>query len=477
MPTEEFLPFIHNEWIETYNTMDVKDRFTQEVFAKVFLADGDFMDMAIESGQKGFQNSKKLSGFERYAMLHRIVNGIERRMDELTETIVRESGKPLQYAKNEVSRAMLTFSWAAEEARRLNGEYLPLDVVPQTKGYFGLTRRFPIGLIFGISPFNFPLNLVAHKIAPALACGNAIILKPSSYTPLTALKLGAIVKEAEVPPGIINILPSSGKNAENLVKDGRIKKLSFTGSAEVGWYLKSIAGKKHITLELGGNAAVIVEPDIDWEKHIPRLIIGSFAYAGQVCISVQRIYVHESIFKEFIDTFLDNMKKSAAFGDPRKENTVIGPMIDTEAAKRTEKWIKEAVEEGAKILVGGQRDKNLFEPTVLTQTSFDMKAVSEEIFAPVVSIESYKDFDEAINLVNNSHYGLQTGVFTNDFQKVLRAYDEIEAGGVIINDYPMFRIDPMPYGGIKDSGIGREGIRYAIEEMTELKLLAVRGIP
>ncbi len=473
LPT--YLPFIHNEWVKTYKSVTVRNPYNQKKIAKVYLADGDFLDMAVESSLMGFKYARQLSGYDRYELLMGIVKGLEKREEEFIDTIIQEGGKPVRFARNEVHRAKLTFTWAAEEARRLNGEYLPLDMAPQTRGYFGISKRFPLGVVLGISPFNFPLNLVAHKMAPALASGNSIIMKPASQTPITLLKLGKILQDIGMPAGMVNILPASGKTAENLVRDGRIKKLSFTGSASVGWYLKSIAGKKHVTLELGGNAGVIVEPDTDLDSVIPRLVTGSFAYSGQICISIQRIYVHQDIFEAFIDKFAREVRKNVISGDPAKEKTMIGPMIDTDAAKTAQKWVEEAVKEGATLIMGGKAEKNFMEPTILTGTSPDMKAVCEEIFAPVVSIEPYRNFSDALNMMNNAHYGLQAGIYSNNFNNIQQAYDELDVGAVVVNDYPTFRIDPMPYGGVKDSGFGREGIRYAIESMTEIKLLAVKG--
>ncbi len=475
MRTPVYYPLIHNEWVKTHKSFKVYNPFNGDTLAKVYLTERDFLDMAVESAAKGFQSSCKLSGFERYDLLLKIAHGIEKNHEALAQTIMKESGKPIKFARNEVSRAHLTFTWAAEESRRLFGELLPLDVSPQTKGYYGITRRFPKGIVLGICPFNFPLNLIAHKIAPAIASGNSILLKPASATPLTALKLGEIIKNAGAPAGMINIIPSSGKNAELLIRDGRIKKLSFTGSAQLGWYLKSIAGKKSVTLELGGNAAVIVEPGADLELIIPRLVSGAFAYAGQICIAVQRIYVRDTVFEQFISNFIAHTKKDAIMGDPAKEDTMVSPMISTDAAKTAESWIREAEKNGAKILLGGRRKNNFLEPTILTNTTPDMKTVCEEIFAPVVSIEAYHEFENALDMVNKSHYGLQAGLYTNDIRQIQQAYQVLEIGGLIVNDYPTFRIDPMPYGGFKDSGFGREGIRYAIEEMTELKLLVING--
>jgi acyl-CoA reductase-like NAD-dependent aldehyde dehydrogenase len=476
MAVPTFYPLIHNEWVKTYKKIKIENPFNRVNIAKVYLADGDFLDMAVESALKGFQFSRKLSGYERYDFLTKIAQGIASNRDKLAETITSESGKPIRFARQEVERAQLTFQWSAEEARRMGGELMSLDMASHTKGYFGITRRYPRGVILGISPFNFPLNLVAHKIAPAIASGNSIILKPASTTPITALRLGDIIKSAGVPAGVVNVLPTSGKNAEGLVKDGRIKKLTFTGSAQIGWYLRSLAGKKHVTLELGGNAAAIVEPDSDQDEIVPQLVMGSFAYSGQVCISIQRIYVQEMIFNSFLEKFIRETKEHAIVGNPANPATILGPMIDTTSAKRSESWVQEALKHGAKMILGGKLTKNIMEPVILTNTTPDMKVVCEEIFAPVVCIEPYKDFSDAIKMVNNSHYGLQTGVFTNDFKKIQIAYNQLEVGGVIINDYPTFRIDPMPYGGIKDSGLGREGIRFAMEDMTEMKLLAVKGI-
>ncbi len=474
MRKKMFKPFIHNEFVETSKTFTVTNPYDGSVVGEVYRAEESHLERAVRSAQAGFQEIRKLSGYDRYHALLKIRDGIQKREKELVETIVREGGKPIRFARNEVSRAQLTFTWAAEEARRLTGEFIPLDVAPQTRGYMGISRRVPLGVILGISPFNFPLNLVAHKIAPSIASGNAIILKPASPTPITALLLAEIIQEADLPPGAVNLIPCSGKDAEMLVTDGRIQKLTFTGSAQVGWYLKSKAGKKHITLELGGNAGVIVEPDADLEFAVPRLALGAFAHAGQVCISVQRIYVQKRIFEPFISALLETVQRSMKMGDPFEEETVVGPMIDPAAAQRAERWIQEAREQGAQILTGGKRKGSLLEPTVITHTKPDMKVVCEEVFAPIVVVEPYTEFPEAIKRVNHSHYGLQAAVFTRDIHKIKYAFDELQVGGVIINDYPTFRIDPMPYGGSKDSGFGREGIRYAIEEMTEIRLLAIK---
>jgi acyl-CoA reductase-like NAD-dependent aldehyde dehydrogenase len=474
MSTKTHFPLIHNEWVKTQDSYRVTNPYDGSLVAKVFKANGDFFDLAIKSAQNGFKAMRELSSHDRYEILQNIVAGIQKGESKLVDTIVKEGGKPISYAKAELDRAKLTFTWSAEESRRTSGEVLPLDIIPQTRGYIGIAQRFPLGIILAITPFNFPLNLVAHKIGPAIASGNSVILKPAPQTPVTSLILGEIIKSSGIPAGGVNIVPAEGAEAEALVTDGRIGMLSFTGSDRVGWHLKSIAGKKRISLELGGNAAAIVEPDADIGFAIPRLAAGSFAQGGQSCISVQRIYVHKTISKDFTNRFLEEVSKNIRIGDPFDESTIVGPLISEDSAIRAERWIREAVQGGAKILLGGKRDRSFLYPTVLAKTKPDMKVTCEEVFAPVVLLEEYADFDQALKRVNQSHYGLQAGVFTNDVRKIRQAYLKLDVGGVIINDFPTFRVDHMPYGGSKDSGIGREGIKYAIEEMTQMKMLAMR---
>jgi glyceraldehyde-3-phosphate dehydrogenase (NADP+) len=392
---------------------------------------------------------------------------------ELAETIVSEAGKPITYAEGEVDRCILTFSIAEEEAKRIGGEVIPLDITAAAAGRTGITRRFPIGPIAAITPFNFPLNLVAHKVAPALAAGNTVVVRPASQTPFSSLILGRICMEAGVPKGAINVVPSPVAVAQKLLTDERIKKISFTGSDEVGWGLKDKCGKKKITLELGGNAAVIVHSDCDLDFAAERIAVGSFAYAGQICISIQRIYVEEAIFAVFKKRFLRAIKEKIGVGDPRKRTTVVGPMIDAASADRVMEWIQEAKDGGAKVPCGGKRKRNVIQPTVLTNVDPRMKISCREAFGPVVTLDAYRDFEEALNRVNDSVYGLQAGVFTRDIRRIHSAFCELDVGGVIINDYPTFRVDNMPYGGVKNSGMGREGVKYAIEEMTELKLLVL----
>lgn len=474
MSARTYYPLIHNEWVKTQDSCRITNPYDGSLVAKVFKANGDFFDLAIKSAQKGFRAMRELSSHDRYEILQNIVTGVQERESELVDAIVKEGGKPISFAKAELDRAKLTFTWSAEESRRISGEVLPLDIIPQTKDYVGISQRFPLGIILAIAPFNFPLNLVAHKIGPAIASGNSVILKPAPQTPVTSLILGEIIKASGIPAGGVNIVPAEGAEAEALVTDGRISMLSFTGSDRVGWHLKSIAGKKRVTLELGGNAATIVEADADLDFSIPRLAVGSFAQAGQSCISVQRIYVHKTISKDFTNRFLEEVSENIHTGDPFNESTIVGPLISEDSAIRAEKWIREAVKGGAKILLGGKRDKSFLYPTVLAKTKPDMRVSCDEVFAPVVLLEEFADFDSALKKVNQSYYGLQAGVFTNDVRKIRQAYLKLDVGGVIINDFPTFRVDHMPYGGSKDSGIGREGIKYAIEEMTQLKMMAMR---
>ena len=386
--------------------------------------------------------------------------------------MAQEAGKPIKASRTEVERAIFTFNVAAEESTRIYGEYIPLDWQEFTAGRWGLVRRFPLGPIAGITPFNFPLNLVAHKVAPAIASGCSMVLKPAPQTPLSAFLLAECVQQAGWPDGALNVLPLSNEDAGLLVTDERIKLISFTGSAPVGWQIKKNAGKKKVILELGGNAGVIVHSDADLAYAADRCVAGGFGYAGQTCISVQRILVERSVYGQFLDLFLAGVKK-LKIGDPLEESTDLGPLIRESDAIRASQWIEEAVRTGARVLVGGKRNGPLLEPTVLTGTRPDMKVNCQEIFAPVVTVESYDDFHAAVRQINNSPYGLQAGIFTRDVKLLFNAYEELEVGGVIAGDVPAFRIDHMPYGGVKDSGLGREGLRCAIEEMTEPKLLVM----
>jgi acyl-CoA reductase-like NAD-dependent aldehyde dehydrogenase len=394
------------------------------------------------------------------------------RKQEFATTLAQEAGKPIKAARIEVERAAFTFNIAAEEATRIYGEYLPLDWQESTAGRWGLVRRFPLGPVAGITPFNFPLNLVAHKVAPAIAAGCTMVLKPAPQTPLSALLLAETIQQAGWPDGALNVLPLSNEDAGLLVSDDRLKMISFTGSAAVGWQIKKNSGKKKVVLELGGNAGVIVHGDADLAYAADRCVVGGFAYAGQTCISVQRILVERSAFSRFTDLLLAGVQKLKS-GDPLDESTDLGPLIRESDALRAADWVQEAVRSGAKLLYGGRRTGSVLEPTVLTGTRPDMKVNCQEIFAPVVTVEPYDDFEAALRQINHSPYGLQAGLFTRDARLIFRAYEELEVGGLMAGDVPSFRIDHMPYGGIKDSGLGREGLRYAIEEMTEQKLLVM----
>ncbi|MBN2411116.1 aldehyde dehydrogenase family protein [candidate division KSB1 bacterium] len=463
---------INGEKRNTGEKLEIRNPYNNELVGIVKRPTSVDIEDAIRASVKAFKETKKMRSWQRSEILHKAAVEINNRKDELAKILCLESGKPIRHARGEVTRAISTLSIASEEANRINGEVLPLDITPAAGDRLGIVRRFPIGPIAGISPFNFPLNLVCHKVAPALAAGNTITIKPASATPLSALLLGEILHTAGAVPGSCNVVPCSATLAEPLITDPRIKMLTFTGSAETGWDIKAKAGKKKVCLELGGNAAVIIERDADRTYAVDRCLLGGYAYAGQVCISVQRIYIQEKIYDDFTRAFVKGVN-SLKVGDPLSEETDVGPMIDEASAVRAEKWIKEAVARGAGLLTSGNRDKNIFQPTVLENVPPDTRVSCQEVFAPVVILDKYKTFEQALEMVNNSEFGLQAGVFSKDIEKAFKAFNEIEAGGVIINDVPTFRVDHMPYGGVKDSGFGREGVKYAIEEMTELKIMAV----
>lgn len=472
--SKEYGYLVNNEWLFSDKKREIINPYSGEVVGVINIPDLEKARTSIDYAEEAAKKFKETPSYYRSAILKRIVSGIDARKKEFAETLVKEGGKPLKTARLEVQRAITSFSVAAEEANRFSGgELLPLDIISGSEKRFGISRRFPLGVVMGISPFNFPLNLVAHKVAPAIASGNALILKPASQTPISALMLGEVAIEAGLPEGLLNIIPLPGGDIEPVAEDSRIKKISFTGSDLVGWKLMSKHPKKKVTLELGGNAAVVIDEDPpDLHFAASRNAWGAFYQAGQSCISVQRIYVHEKIFDSFLDKFMEETRK-LKLGDPMLEDTDLGPVIDEHSANRIMKWVEEAIEKGAELLAGGSRDGKLIEPTVLTNVTPDSNVSCSEVFGPVVQIEPYKDFDTALELVNDTRYGLQSGVFTKDMKKAFKAYDCIETGGVVINDCPSFRVENMPYGGIKDSGVGKEGIKYAIEEMTELKLMVV----
>jgi len=458
------------EFLVTSDILDVTDPYEGQVFAKTFRAGEPELEKAIEAALGCETMMKNMPGYLRTEILNKIADAIESHKHLLADILGKESGKPAKYSIGEVSRAVQTFRIAAEECRRLPGEYLSLDWTPAGENKEGLVKYFPIGLVSGIAPFNFPLNLAVHKIAPAIAAGCPIILKPSSGTPLSTLLLAQLIDDTALPKGALSILPMSREAGNQLVTDPRFKLLTFTGSPKVGWDMKSHAGKKKVVLELGGNAGVIIAQDADLDMAVPKCVSGGFAYSGQVCIHTQRIFVHNSIFKQFSERFVNEVKNLKS-GNPTDPDTDISVMIDEDNARRVESWVNEAIDDGARILCGGKREGAWYEPTVLINTNPKMKVCALEVFGPVVTIEPYDSFDKAVEMVNNSEYGLQAGVFTNSIDEMNIAFNQIEAGGVIINDVPTFRVDHMPYGGIKNSGTGREGIKYAIHDMMEPKIL------
>ncbi|MEQ9617613.1 MAG: aldehyde dehydrogenase family protein [Deltaproteobacteria bacterium] len=470
----EYGYLLNGKWIKSGEKKEIKSPYNGEVAGVITVPAREKAMESIGDAQSAFEKFRNIPSYEKSGILKKIAEGIEERKEEFARTLVLEGGKPLKTARVEVTRAITTFSVAAEEANRFSeGKLIPIDITPGNEGMFGIARRFPLGIVAGISPFNFPLNLVAHKVAPAIASGNAMILKPASQTPLSALILGEIVEEAGLSEGMLNILPLPGSAIEPVLDDGRIKKISFTGSDEIGWELMGRYSKKKVTLELGGNAATVIDedpPDLDFAAS--RNVWGAFYQAGQSCISVQRIYVHEKVFDRFTEKFVEETRK-LRLGDPMLEDTDVGPVIDRGAADRIMSWIGEALDNGAELLCGGKSDGSLIEPTVLTNVTPDSRVSRDEVFGPVVHIESYRDYEDALASVNNSRYGLQAGVFTKDMKKAFMAYNALQVGGVVVNDYPSFRVENMPYGGVKDSGVGREGLKYAIEEMTELKLMVV----
>jgi acyl-CoA reductase-like NAD-dependent aldehyde dehydrogenase len=464
--------YLSGKWVGEGTPVEIRAPYDGTPLAQVFQATREHVEKAIQAAVRAFGSTRRLPAFERQRVLRSIAQHITSRKEEFARTMAQEAGKPLKAARTEVERAIFTFTVAAEESTRIPGEYLSLDWQQYTAGRWGIVRRFPLGPIAGITPFNFPLNLVAHKVAPAIASGCPIILKPAPQTPLTAFLLAEAVEQAGLPDGAFNVLPLSNEDAGLLVSDDRIKLISFTGSAPVGWDIKRRAGKKKVVLELGGNAGVIVHGDTDVAWAAERCVAGGFSYAGQTCISVQRILVERSAYGKFGDKLLAGINK-LKIGDPLDEETDLGPLIRESDAIRATEWVQEAVQDGATLLAGGKRRGSILEPTVLTGTRPDMRVNCQEIFAPVVTMEPYDDFSHALRLINESPYGLQAGVFTRDVNRIFQAYEELEVGGVIAGDVPSFRIDHMPYGGVKDSGLGREGLRYAIEEMTEPKLLVM----
>jgi acyl-CoA reductase-like NAD-dependent aldehyde dehydrogenase len=464
--------YVDGSWLTDGERVEICSPGTGELAGVTYRAGAAHLEAAIAAATQAFEITRKMGGFERQRILRGVAERIETHREELARTLALEAGKPLKAARVEVERATFTFAVAAEEAVRVGGEYLPLDWQASTAGRWGIVRRFAMGPIAAITPFNFPINLVAHKLAPAMAAGCTIVLKPAPQTPLTALRLAQIIEEAGWPAGALNVLPLSNEDAVKLVSDDRIKLLSFTGSTAVGWQLKAQAGKKRVVLELGGNAGVIVCADANMDYAVERCAVGGFTYAGQTCISVQRVFVEESAYEKFLAAFVARVQKLYV-GEVLDEKTDVGPLINEEAARRNVAWIDEAVAGGAKLWCGGTRDGATVTPAVLTGTRPAMRVNCKEIFGPVVTVEKFSNFEAVLGEVNRSDFGLQAGIFTRDFVRISRAFEVLEVGGVMVGEVPTFRIDHMPYGGVKDSGIGREGLRYAIEEMTEPRLLAI----
>ncbi len=468
--------YLAGDFVETGAPLDVVNPADGSVVATTYQAGAAELERATSAAVDAFAATKRLPSYARRDALAHVAACIERDADELATLLSRESGKPIRDARGEVARGALTFRIAAEEATRINGEWLPLDWAPANKGRHGIVRRYPIGPIAGISPFNFPLNLAAHKVAPAIAAGCSIVLKPPSKDPLVMLRIAEYLAETDLPAGAVSILPMDRPTGDRMVSDDRFKLLSFTGSPSVGWKMKAEAGKKKVVLELGGNAGAIVDETADLDWAVERLVYGAFAYAGQVCISVQRIYVVRAIYDEFERRFAERVR-TVKVGDPLDPATDLGPMVDDNAVRRTHGWVTDALREGARALVAGEPDGRWYGPTVLVDVPRDAMICSEEAFAPVVNLFPVDSFDAAMAAINDSRFGLQCGVFTSSLDRTLAAHDELEVGGVIVNDIPTWRTDAMPYGGVKDSGLGREGLRWSIEDMTEPRLLAFAPTP
>jgi acyl-CoA reductase-like NAD-dependent aldehyde dehydrogenase len=476
MLRENYPYYLANRAVAANRDLPVVDKFTGKVATVVALADEVAIDQAIAAAVEAAEPMRRLKAYERQAVLMHCVKRFTERADELAESLCIEAGKPIKDSKGEVGRLIDTFRIAAEESVRIIGEVLPLDISARARDYTGMWKRVPIGPCSFISPFNFPLNLAAHKIAPALAVGCPFVLKPASLTPIGALTIGEVLAETNLPRGAFSILPCKREGARLFTEDARFKLLSFTGSPDVGWALKARAGQKKVVLELGGNAACIVDEDSDVADAVERIITGAFYQSGQSCISVQRILVHSSLYAEFKQRLVA-ATQALKMGDPKQPDTFIGPMISEAEAKRLEGWIREAKQAGATLLCGGKREGTLLEPTLLEGVPKGLSLREQEAFGPVAMLEPFDDFDAALAAVNDSEFGLQAGVFTRDIYRVQRAWDVLDVGGVVVGDVPSWRVDHMPYGGVKNSGLGREGVRWAMEDMSEPRLLVLRTPP
>ena len=466
--------WINGQWHDAEESYELASPYSGEVIAHVAKASIQDVEKAIEGAQQAFQSFKKTTAYERAEILYKVVDIMRQRKEELAEILALEAGKPIVAGLAEIDRTIATYQFAAEGAKQSKGETVPMDAAPGAGDRIGWTKREPLGVISAITPFNFPFNLVAHKLGPAFAVGNTVVLKPATQTPLSAIVMAEIFRDAGLPDGALQIVTGSGGElSDTLVTHPYVKKVTFTGSGKVGLKIKEKIGLRKVTLELGSNAAVIVEPSTPINKIISRCVSGAFNFAGQVCISLQRIYVHSSIIDEFTKAFVAETEKLIV-GDPLEKTTDVSAMINPNEVERIREWIEEAQEQGAMIATGGVFTERTLTPTVMTNVSADMKIVCQETFAPIVSIVSYETLDDAIRLVNESDLGLNAGIYTNILSDALYAADELQAGAVIINDIPTFRVDNMPYGGVKMSGYGREGIKWAIEEMTDMKFISMK---
>jgi acyl-CoA reductase-like NAD-dependent aldehyde dehydrogenase len=465
--------YLANRALSPNTRLAVCDKFTGEVATCVAQADSEIMSQAIASAVAAAEPMRRIPSYERQTILHHCTRRLGERREELARILCIEAGKPIRDARGEVTRMLDTFRIAAEESVRIRGEVVPLDTTPRARGYSGMWKRIPVGPCAFITPFNFPLNLAAHKIAPALAVGCPFVLKPASDTPVSALMIGEALAETSLPEGAFSILPCSADQSRPLVEDDRLRLLSFTGSPEVGWDLKRRAGRKKVVLELGGNAAVIVDQDADLDDAVERIVFGAFYQSGQSCISVQRILAHESVYRRFRERLVEASRRLKT-GNPLEEDTLLGPLISEASASRLEGWIAAAVRRGAKVLCGGSREGAMMQATLLEDVPKDEPLCSSEAFGPVAVLSSFADFDTALREVNESAFGLQAGLFTRDLYRAQRAWDRLEVGGVILGDVPSWRSDVMPYGGVKGSGLGREGVRFAMEEMSEIRMLVIR---
>jgi len=467
--------YLANRPCQPNQDLAVENKHSGATAFRVAKADGRALEQAISAASEAAGAMASLPAYRRRDVLLHCYEQFKARRDELVEVLIVEGGKVITDARGEVQRLIDTFQIAAGEATRINGEVITMDTVERTAGWLGMSKKVPIGPVSLITPFNFPFNLVAHKVAPAIAAGCPFVLKPADKTPIGALLMGEILAECDLPEGAFSILPLDVEDAGPLTEDERLKLLSFTGSDKVGWMLKAKAGRKRVVMELGGNAACLVDADADLDDVVERLVFGGYYQSGQSCVSVQRVQVHGDIYAELRDRLVERVGALRG-GDPRDADTFIGPMITLDDAKRVEAWIDEAVEHGARCLVGGQREGRVVRPAVLENVDRDCRIYDNEVFGPVLILEVFDEFDEALEVINRSRYGLQAGLFVRDIVKIRKAWDRLEVGAVIINDVPSFRADHMPYGGVKDSGLGREGVRYAIEDMTEVRLLAIRGV-